>query len=155
MSSHEPFNYARAYYANKDYEDIKEEIVRNYFNSMSYVDSVLKDIVLFLKDNADNTYIIIYGDHHCSLIKDSAIFKKTTYANMVPLFIVTPDNKHYVENSKIASMLDLAPTILYASGVDFEIMTKGVNLLDYPISETSFFFRNNRTYDRRYLFNNK
>lgn len=150
MSSHEPFELARQYYENKHYDNIKEILLRNYFNSMSYVDKVLEDFVYFIRNNIGNTYIFIWGDHSPA-IQDTPLFRKPV-RNRVPLFIITPDNQRYVENRKAVSLLDLAPTILYASGASFEIMSRGVNLLDFPISDNSIAIRDQLTYDRRLLF---
>lgn len=149
MSSHEPYIFIRSYYLDEHYEDIREESVRNYFNAMHYMDNVLEDMVVFIKKEVPNTYIFIYGDHEAH-IKNSNIFKSA--GDSVPLLITTPDNRHYVENNKIASMLDLAPTILYASGVDFEIQTEGVDLLDYPIKESLVRLKDRQIGNRRTLF---
>jgi phosphoglycerol transferase MdoB-like AlkP superfamily enzyme len=150
MSSHEPFNLVNGYYTNKDYDDIEEELVRNYFNSISYVDRVLEDFVRFVQDNMNNTYIFIWGDHVCDITK-SNLFKRPII-NSVPLFIITPANDQYIENNKVASLLDLAPTVLYASGTDFEIRTKGVNLLDFPIKEDTLLLQDGIPADRQELF---
>ncbi len=137
MSSHPDYRNVRAYYNNDDYSDINAaEELRNYFNSMSYVDMVLKKIVSFVKDNAPDTYIFIFGDHRVFLYTKNysffkfkpAIFYYDAHSGEggVPLFIITPDNQEYIENKAIASLLDIGPTILYASGINFEIMTGGL-----------------------------
>lgn len=135
MSSHEPFSNARLYYLNEHYNDINEAIKRDYFNSISYVDQTLERFVSFVMDNLPDTYIFIFGDH--IFYSDMRVFRPAiTYnpkAKAVPLIIVTPDKKKYMENKSVASMLDMGLTILNASNVNFEIVTRGVNLLNIPI----------------------
>lgn len=155
VSSHEPFNYVGNYYVNERYNDIDKELIRNYFNSMSYVDNVLRDIVLFVKNNIPNTHIFIFGDHTPINMRNSSFFKKSlleNYLEYVPLFIITPDNKRYIEKSRIASAIDLSQTLLYASGIDFKIKSKGVNLLDFPIKKESVPLKYNRNGNRKILF---
>jgi phosphoglycerol transferase MdoB-like AlkP superfamily enzyme len=148
MSSHEPFIFVWNYYRNVLYSDIKSKEIRNFFNSLSYVDGVLKDFVTFVKSNFNDAYIFIYGDHNAYSLYDPAVFQNRG----VPLFIITPDNVKYRENKEIASLLDLSSTILYASGVNFEIMTRGVNLLDLPMNPGSIAVKNCRVSSRDYLF---
>lgn len=147
MSSHEPFNNVRLYYRNQLYDDIDSKIIKNYFNSFSYVDNVLKDFILFVKNNLRDTYIFIYGDHDVYEIS-KYLFKRK---DAVPLFIITPEDKKYVENNLVVSSIDLAPSILYASGIKFCLRTKGVNLLDVPIKDNPIVFRNGK-YSRQFLF---
>ena len=132
MSSHEPFTNAKLYYKNELYNDIDKEIIRNYFTSLTYVDNCLEDFVNYLRNNIKDTYIFIYGDHQSELGKESLF--KNSYA---PLFIITPDDKKYIEHHKIICSYDLSPTILYASGIDFAIKTNGINLLDLGLKEGS------------------
>jgi hypothetical protein len=148
MSSHEPFIFVWDYYRNALYFDIKSKAVRNYFNSLSYVDGALNDFVTFVKNNFNDTYIFIYGDHNAYTLYDPVEFQN----HGVPLFIITPDNVKYRENEEVASLLDLASTILYASGIDFEIRARGDNLLNFPIRPGTVAVKNCRASDRGYLF---
>ena len=140
MSSHEPYQNVRLYYSNNHYDCIKRGLIRDYFNSMSYVDSALRDIVLFIKDNVPDTYIFIFGDHFFHshdniLFKPSGLKYAGEYLMAVPLFIITPDGQRHRENNKIASMLDMELSILYASGISFDIKSKGIDLTDFSIRE--------------------
>jgi len=130
MSSHEPFSNVRRYYTNELYGDLENSITKNYLTSLSYVDNCLNDFILFIKNNVADTYIFIFGDHASELGIDY-LFKNS----YVPLFIITPDNREFTEQRKVVSGLDLAPTILYASGINFKIQTNGVNLLDSSIKK--------------------
>ncbi len=150
MSSHEPFMAVSRYYRNNSYSDIKDRELRGYFDSFSYVDRVLDNFVAFVKNNIKDTYIFIYGDHNAYILRDHP---GIPFKNLgVPLFIITPDGKIYRETKKIASMLDLSQTILSASGINFEIMTQGANLLDFPIKNGPIPVNAGSSYDRETLF---
>ncbi len=135
MTSHGPFTNAGNYYQNKAFEGVENINIKNYFNSMSYVDKVLEDFVTKIKSRFKNTYIFIYGDHTPS-IRDKEYMQASfdydgKYFEFVPLFIITPDGMKYTEKSRVASMLDFSPTLLRLSGVEFKIKSDGVNLLNF------------------------
>ncbi|MCR4436848.1 MAG: LTA synthase family protein [Clostridiales bacterium] len=156
MTSHGPFTNARNYYNNSRYDDIKDETVRNYFNSISYVDQSIKNFVTDIKASCKNTYIFIYGDHtpdiDTSDYKQASFTVDNRYFEFVPLFIITPDNKHYKEDKKVASFLDISPTILYSAGIPFEIKSDGQDLLDTAGKTSNPIPFKGGKYDRTYLF---
>jgi len=132
MSSHFYYDWVREYYVDEHFNSMEDSMTKEYFNSFSYVDKVLKDFITYVRTNFKNTYIFIFGDHKPYLPKsEKGLF---TISGYIPLFIITPDNQQYRENNRIVSVLDLAPTILYASGINFEIKSYGLNLLDFPVS---------------------
>jgi phosphoglycerol transferase MdoB-like AlkP superfamily enzyme len=136
MSSHEPFNFVKSYYHTDLYDAIADEASRNYYTAMSYVDGQIKDLVEYVCKTKDNTYIIIYGDH-APIIKKS-FYKRASFIadarlfEFVPLFIMTPGKTIYRENKRIASFLDVAPTLLTASKIAFSIKSSGSDLLAAP-----------------------
>jgi|GEM_PF-400795 len=141
MTSHGPFESAREYYNNPLYDDIENEIVKNYFNSFSYVDESIKNYVTEVKRRFPNTYIIIYGDHTPNIsskeFAQASFIDEDKYFEFVPLFIITPDNQKYTESEVVASFLDISPTILKASGINYEVYSDGTNLLNrdkYPLN---------------------
>lgn len=156
MTSHGPFTNASNYYNNHLYDDIKDETVRNYFNSMSYVDQSIKDYVAYIESNFPNTYVFIWGDHtpgiNTDLYKQASLTTDDKYFEFVPLLIVTPDKKVYKEEQKVASFLDISPTILSASGVDFNIKSNGLNLINPDEAPGTIPFKSG-SYDRTLLFN--
>ena len=132
MSSHFPYRMVRkyeGYYEEGKYKGVEDAVLRDYFHSMSYVDGVLEDYVSFVKDNIENAYIFIYGDHAA---KNVRFPHSGPDYNFVPLLIVTPEGRAYNAKERQVSVLDLAPTVLYASGVPFEIRSGGINLLETP-----------------------
>ncbi|NLG19162.1 MAG: LTA synthase family protein [Fibrobacter sp.] len=134
MSSHEPFTFTRSYYHTTWFDDISEKKVQNYFKCMSYIDSTLKSVIQEIRTHKPNTVIMIYGDHTPG-IKDGpytqASFKESgIYYEFTPLFIITPDNRKYSEKKRVASFLDIAPTVLSITGNSHGIHSYGVNLLE-------------------------
>ena len=145
MSSHEPFTLIRPYYRNKAYDGIRDGATRNLFNSMSYVDQLLKKFIPAVQSQCPNTIIFIYGDHTPSLPKCSykkSIFRENERAfEFVPLFVITPDKTVYREKALAASFLDIAPTVLVASGIGDSIRTYGIDLLSLPVQNKDIPFR--------------
>lgn len=135
MTSHTPFNFAEQEgYKNNLYDDVKDDLVKGYLNSFSYVDQSIKEFVNNIRSNFHNTYIIIYGDHTPGLdkseYKSSSVKYDNKYFEFVPLFILTPDNASYKEEKKVGTFLDIAPTVLNASGQPYKINTDGNDLLN-------------------------
>ena len=67
------------------------------------------------------------------------------------MFILTPDSRVHYETRCVASFIDVAPTVLAASGVPFRLHTKGTNLLKVPLEDGSLPFRGG-TYLRSELY---
>ncbi len=155
MTGHGPFTNANNYYHNPLYDDMEEENARNYFNSVSYEDQVIKEFVEEVRSRYPNTYIFIYGDHCPNMI--TSVYKQASFTlgdsmfEFVPLFIVTPDNQVHKEDSKVACALDFSPTVLYASGIKFSILSDGSNLLS-PESITGKVPFKGKEYEREFLF---
>lgn len=155
MSSHEPFDSARNYYNNSAYDDIQDKTVKNYYNSMSYVDQSIRSFVANIEANFKNTYVIIVGDHtpniNTDLYKQASFTLDSQYFEFVPLMVITPDHKVYKENNKVASFTDIAPTILDASGISFDIKSNGRDLTR-PNSDTVNIPFKGGSYDESLLF---
>lgn len=155
MSSHMPFTSVDNYYHNSNYNTIEDETVRNYFNSMSYVDKSIKNFVQHIKSIYPNSYILIWGDHTPGInnvdYKQASYTSENKYFEFVPLLIMTPDKKVYRENKNVASFLDIAPTILNASGLQFSIKSDGMDLIQQPKKIPKVPFKES-FYDRNELF---
>jgi len=133
MTSHGPFTNAEHYYRNLAYEDVENERVRNYLNSVSYVDRALAMLVEELRSRFPDTLIVIYGDHTPSIREEefsqTSFKEEEKYFEFVPLFILTPEGQIHREDRLAASFLDVAPTVLKASGIGYSIRTDGEDLL--------------------------
>lgn len=134
MSSHMPFESVSNYYHNSNYDSINESKVKNYFNSISYVDKSIQDFVSRVREELPNTYVFIWGDHTPSINTDE--YRQASYTSMdkyfefVPMILLTPDKIIYKSSSKAATFLDIAPTILNASGIKFTYKSDGSDLLE-------------------------
>ena len=157
MTSHGPFASARNYYNNDSYDDIEDELVKDYYNSMNYVDNSIRDFVSKIQAEISNTYIFIYGDHTPNIstaeYDQASFFDNDKYFEFVPLYIITPDKQKYAEGSKVASFLDISPTILGTSSIPYSVYSNGSNLLvknnilqNIPLKNESF--------DREWLHDN-
>lgn len=135
MSSHGPFTNVSNYYNDPAFSGIEDKRLRDYYNTMSYVDNTLKDYVSRIRENYDNAYIIIFGDHTPqvgSADHKEAYMEVDDYRyEFVPLLIITPDGIKYKEEKQVASLIDLGPTVLNISGVEYSIRTDGKDLLDF------------------------
>ena len=156
MTSHGPFESARHYYNNKAYDDIENEIVKNYYNSFSYVDKSIKDFVEKIQAKYSNTYIIIYGDHTPNVstqdFAQASFIEGDKYFEFVPMFLLTPDHKKYKEASVAASFLDVSPTILATSELSYSVTTDGRSLLDTETAPSNIPFKGG-SFDRSWLYN--
>lgn len=158
MTSHASFTNASHYYNNPLLSDIKDDLVKNYFNSISYVDTVLSDFITKVRKEMPNTYIFIWGDHTPAIQKPmyaqaSMSFDKK-YFEFVPLLIVTPDNQIHSEDSFVASFLDISPTVLNASGISFSINSDGMDLLNPDNPDDHLIPFKNKFYSRKQLYEN-
>lgn len=157
MTSHEPFNSARNYYNNTLYDDIGDNTVKEYYNSMSYVDKSIQDFVDKIKAEFKDTYIIIYGDHTPNI--NSQIYKQASftmdgkYFEFVPMMVVTPDGKARKETKEVASFLDVAPTVLKTSGIGYSYKSDGFDLTEPTLESGNLPFKSG-SYDRGLLFQN-
>ena len=155
MSSHEPFTLIKPYFQDKRFNDISDGAKRNYLNSIAYVDAELQKFISFVQKGHPNTIIFIYGDHTPTLPKCSyakAIIRRNDRVfEFVPLFILTPERTVYNEKKYAASFLDIAPTILAASGINDSIKTNGQNLLDLPLKNKEIPLRG-QLYSRKQLY---
>lgn len=155
MTSHMPFTSASNYYNNSNYDSIDKKVVKNYFNSISYVDKSLESFITQVKVKFPNTYIFIWGDHTPDIdyadYRQASFTEEDKYFEFVPMLIITPDNKNYTETKDVASFLDLSPTIMKLSGSKYSLLSDGINLIDPNHEDTKIPFKE-KFYDRASLF---
>lgn len=136
ITSHMPFNNTSSYYSTSKFNTVKNVTVRDYFISLSYVDESIKKFVQEVQKTYPDTYIFIYGDHTPDI--KSAEYTQSSYEyggnyyEFVPMFVISPYGKSNMENTYSASFLDIAPTMLEASGIAYNYKSSGINLLNVP-----------------------
>ncbi|MFW5736166.1 MAG: LTA synthase family protein [Halanaerobium sp.] len=126
VSSHTPFNFYPEEYEVEEFSEIETPIVRDYFNSMYFVDHSLEMFFERLKENAilDDTLFVIYSDHVSDINKEEYKSGDNFETNRnikepehIPLFIYHHDIEPEVIE-KSGTHTDIAPTILDI--MDFE-----------------------------------
>lgn len=157
MTSHGPFASARNYYNNDRYDNIVDKLVKDYYNSMNYVDESIKDFVSKIQAKFSNTYIFIYGDHTPNINTEdyyqSSFLDGDKYFEFVPLYIITPDKQKHIGNSTVASFLDISPTILSASEIPYTVYSNGLNLLKNNNEGSTTIPLKDASFDRSWLYN--
>ncbi len=125
-------------------DDEARELIKGYLASVSYSDAQVGRILAELEKSgeADNTIIVLWGDHGYHLTDHGLWRKNTIYhiANRIPLLIHAPGKTTGV-CSRIVESIDLYPTLLALTGVstnDLHLDGRSlVPLLETPDAEWS------------------
>ncbi|MEZ0480993.1 LTA synthase family protein [Planococcus sp. SSTMD024] len=139
LSSHIPFTIPedKKELALPGYED---ELVRNYYHTVHYVDGAVEVLVDELKQQGmwDDSLVIFYGDHDSGLTEQGREMANKHDANgtteqfelfrEVPLWIKPPNLPEGDTVETVGGQIDLAPTILELAGIDQGFML-GTSLL--------------------------
>jgi arylsulfatase A-like enzyme len=113
-----------------------------YYACISYVDAQIGTVLDALEESgqADNTIVILWGDHGWHLGDHSVWGKHTLFdPSLGSAFIVSaPGRKKGIKNNRIVSSVDIYPTLMDLCGVAVPDGTDGksfVSLLDSPDDE--------------------
>jgi arylsulfatase A-like enzyme len=104
-------------------EEMQRELIHGYYACVSYIDEQIRQVMQALRDNglADNTIIILWGDHGWHLGDHGMWCKHTNYeqAARVPLIILDP-RKGSQGNcvTTAVEFLDMAPTLADLAGLE-------------------------------------
>jgi phosphoglycerol transferase MdoB-like AlkP superfamily enzyme len=124
VSSHTPFNFYPKEYAVEEFSEVESTLVRDYFNSMYFVDRSLKMFFEKIKASSlmEDTLFVIYSDHVADINKEEyksgdnfASNRNLKEPEHIPLFIYHQDIEAEVIE-KSGSHTDIAPTILDIMG---------------------------------------
>jgi len=134
MSSHQPFHFHLQGEDAGGFEKVRDPDTRDYLRSMAYTDRIIGAFVDRLRrEGPPDTYILIFGDHPVPLdngeYSNAGVWKDGAHLEFVPFILLTPRGDRRLDLGNVASYLDMAPTILAASGGGFRIRTRGNNLL--------------------------
>ena len=136
MSSHGPYRNAPQYHVDSRFDDLPAGIERNYLLAMSYVDSALRRFFDRTGDRLDDVIMVIYGDHSEYYVPDdeysfprSAVRDGPRRLEFVPCVILGA-GKDSVTGTDGATLADLAPTVLAASGIPYRIRSIGTDLMN-------------------------
>lgn len=101
---------------------LKRNLIHGYYASSAYVDTQIGKVINALDDLqlADNTIIVLWGDHGFHLGDLGIWTKHTNYeqANRIPIFIVAPGvTQPNQSTSQLAESVDLFPTLAELAGL--------------------------------------
>ena len=120
VTSHTPFTFYPPQFAQPQFEQLNSPLVRDFFNSIYFVDQALQMFFdeLEVRGLADNTLFVIYSDHEAAIktAEYSSSIGFTVNRNLkqpehIPLIISHPDIEPGIIE-KTGTITDLAPTIL-------------------------------------------
>lgn len=119
LTSHTPFNfYPKA--AVEDFAEVNNNLVHNYFKSISFLDKSLQNFVYKLEEAGimDNTLLVIYSDHESEIKtmeyesgRDFTLWRNVKTPYHIPLFIKHPQLQAEIF-SREGTTTDIAPTVL-------------------------------------------
>ena len=104
-------------------DDLSRTLLHAYYASVSYVDALIGKMVTSLEEAevADNTVIIVWGDHGWHL-GDMGIWGKATnyeIATRVPLIVSAPGMKARGKGSEaLVELVDIYPTLCELAGIE-------------------------------------
>lgn len=113
--------------------DSSAKLLRHaYYAAVSYVDEMLGQVIRTLEEEglAENTKIVIWGDHGWHLGDQTMWGKHSNYENAVrsTLLIVDPANPGGEVVTEVVETVDLYPTLLALAGLDAGNSSHGQNL---------------------------
>lgn len=103
-------------------EEIRRHILHGYYASMSYVDAQIGRVIdeLDRLKLADNTLIVLWGDHGWHLGDHGMWTKHTNYeqANRIPLLVIAPGVTTPGSHTRqLAETVDIYPTLVELAGL--------------------------------------
>ena len=112
-------------------EDQQRELLHGYHAAVSFIDSLVAGLLreLELSGKADNTIVVLWGDHGWHLGDHGLWGKHTTMeqANRVPLLIRLPGGKGG-DAGTLVELLDLFPTLAELAGFETPAGLQGKSL---------------------------
>lgn len=133
LTSHHPYTMPEKHHK-LNVNGINDALLRDYLQSIHYVDRALEEFVSVLKRKGlwDNSIVVFYGDHDAGILnegEESGLFATEgsqnhidflLEKNKVPLFIHLPGNALAGTYDTYGGQVDLAPTLLHLLGVSTE-----------------------------------
>ncbi|MDG5471946.1 LTA synthase family protein [Jeotgalibacillus sp. ET6] len=148
LTSHTPYSFPDDM-KTLDFGLFDEEILRNYYHNVHYVDSAFGAMKekLIEEELWDRSMIVVYGDHDSALFKEDREMAQYENAETavdyfelgrkVPLFIKPASSEEGRIVEKSGGQIDVAPTILSLAGIQPDFMM-GTSLLSEEKGVTAF-----------------
>jgi arylsulfatase A-like enzyme len=135
------------WFGDNDSEELKREIREAYYSSISMVDAAVGRVVDCLEriGQLDNTFIIFTSDHG-EMLQDKGLYSKAVpyeSAAHIPFVVRYPELfKQGSTNDEFVDLLDLFPSILELTGIDYNY--KDIHK-KYPLIGKSFLDSSNKS----------
>ena len=134
LSSHHPWDVPERY------GDKFDDGPKPMFRTVRYVDWAVKN---FFKTASQmpwykNTIFVITADHAAYIYHDA--YKNDIGDFSIPLFFFTPDSSLQGKDTRVASQLDIFPTILDYLGIQTPYFSFGSSLLDSTMEKQAFYY---------------
>jgi arylsulfatase A-like enzyme len=105
----------------------------DYYGCVESIDASVGRVRKILEEEhlAENTIFVFMSDHGCHFMTRNQEYKRSTHNSSlrVPLLIDGPGFEHSRQVSELVGMVDVAPTLLEAAGVQLPAGVKGHSLM--------------------------
>ena len=117
------------------HDDLTRQLIHGYYASVSYMDAQVGKLLDGLKTHgfADNTIVVLWGDHGWHLGDHGSWTKHSNYeqANRIPIIISAPGvTKPDSVTHQLAETVDLYPTIASLAGLPIPKTSQPIDGLD-------------------------
>jgi len=114
-------------------DETSRNLIHGYYASVSMIDAQLGKILDALEENglADNTIIVLWGDHGWKLGDYGSWCKHSNFETdtKAPLFFSVPGMKKGVKTKSLAEFVDIYPTLCDLAGLEKPSHLEGQSLL--------------------------
>ncbi|MFW6279068.1 MAG: LTA synthase family protein [Bacillota bacterium] len=120
VTSHKPFDYYPSAEKIEEFSDIENKYVRDYFNSIAFLDQALEMFYKELENRGmlEDTLLVLYSDHESGIdeelyssARDFELESNVKQPEHIPLLVLHPELEAKTVE-KTGTPTDLAPTIL-------------------------------------------
>jgi len=122
--------------------DLTQKLIHGYYASVTYMDAQLGKVLDALEETgfADNTIVVLWGDHGFHLGDHGVWTKHTNYeqAVRIPVIIRTPDRRNAGKNAiQLTETVDIYPTLASLAGLPAPQTSQPIDGLDLsPVLST-------------------
>jgi len=146
LISHTPFDLI----TERDYVSdfvVEDPLLKNYLNSMAYVDSALEEFISAMQRLDPNSLIILFGDHSANIHEPGYTSYNLKGLEPIPLFILDQMNQTNDEMLVVGSTIDFGPTLFDYLGVEIPTFWQGKSLFDRENRSNTFIYNSPYYFD--------